>query len=169
MSTTKANPHAHALEVMTHRGIVYPAETLTAQEHNPNVPLSAICAFLMLETSGGHNVFGHDPTIFVGAGTVTRAKYRAYVAQRDRTGKCQGVGPGQLTSKWLQDLADKRGGCHVPVHNISVAAWYLGTLHKASGSWQLAFQHYNGSGPAAVAYGKRGAALMHVFHWEFDR
>ena len=50
---------------------------------------------LQKESGGGSNVFGHDPTIFVGAGTVTRAKYLEYKRQRVASGNTlmQGVGP----------------------------------------------------------------------------
>ena len=48
---------------------------------------------LIKESGGGKNVFGHDPTIFVGAGTVTKAKYLEYkkrrVASGNKRGSCE--------------------------------------------------------------------------------
>jgi len=123
-----------------------------------------LCAVLMLETSGGRNVYGHDPTIFIGAGEVTEANYRAYKAVREQTGECQGVGPAQLTSASLQDEADQVGGCWQPEHNIAVAAHYLKqllTLH--ADSVQAACAAYNGTGPAAELYGQRAVALVAHF------
>lgn len=55
--------------------------------------------FALIEhESGGKNIFGHDPTIYVGAGDVTKAKYLAYKRQRGSSGRggMQGVGPCQL-------------------------------------------------------------------------
>lgn len=61
------------------------------------LPFPVLCAVLEKETGGGANIFGHDPTIFVGAGTVTKAKYLEYKAERDRfapkSHQMQGVGP----------------------------------------------------------------------------
>ena len=70
----------------------------------------------MQETSGGANIFGHDTTIFAGAGEVTKSKYLAYKKQRGPKGEggMQGVGPLQLTFFTLQDEADDRGGCWKP-------------------------------------------------------
>jgi hypothetical protein len=167
MSTT-THPHHQALADMRAFHINYPQEALAASEKH-DVPLSAICAVLRMETGGGRNVFGHDgvrnPALK--GGPVTRDTYRAYVKARDRGLGNQGVGPGQLTASFLQNLADQWGGCWKPAHNISVMTWHLGQLHKAFGSWRLAFQHYNGSGPAAVAYGRSADALMDFFHARF--
>jgi hypothetical protein len=78
---------------------------------------------LVEQESGFANTFGHDPTIFAGAGTVTKAKYLAYKAKRGANGRggMQGVGPCQLTFYTYQDRADKLGGCWVARHNIHVA------------------------------------------------
>src|SRR5919206_5294985 len=85
-------------------GIVHPRITV-AEAQRAGLRLPIACAMLEKESSGGHNVFGHDPTIFVGAGQVTREKYRAYKKQRGPEGKggMQGVGPMQLTWYSIQD------------------------------------------------------------------
>ena len=106
--------------------------------------LAVLCAVLEQETGGGRNVFGHDPTIFVGAGEVTRAKYLAYRRERDRTGKMQGVGPMQLTWKGYQDLADRYGGCWRPRINVRVGAQILGGGIRGRGLLR-ALRSYNGS------------------------
>ena len=59
--------------------------------------LATAAALLMQETGGGKNIYGHDPTIFAGAGEVTRDNYAEYRRQRDamRPRRMQGVGPMQ--------------------------------------------------------------------------
>lgn len=144
-------------------GIVYPVWTNRAA-HLHNVPLPLLCAFLMQETGGGRNVFGHDPTIFVGAGDVTQAKYLAYRHLRDFTHECQGVGPMQLTSRSLQDAADQAGGCWIPRVNIAVGAHLIRQLlDQHPGNPTDAYAAYNGSGPAARRYAIRIAALRQHF------
>lgn len=146
---------AHLLPVATRlrrAGMVYPSWTNRAATLH-DVPLPLLCAFLMQESGGGHNVYGHDPTIFVGAGPVTEANYRAYAHLRDRTGLCQGVGPMQLTSRSLQLEADQAGGCWFPRANIAVGAHLIaGLLRSHPGNPHAACAAYNGSGPAAERY-----------------
>lgn len=109
--------------------------------------LAALCAVLEQETEGGENVFGHDRTIFVGAGKVTKLKYQAYKHARGVTGRggMQGVGPMQLTYYSYQDAADKYGGCWKPRFNVRVGAEKLVRDFKHTGSWHGAFRSYNGS------------------------
>jgi hypothetical protein len=144
-------------------GIVFPDYTRRAAALE-KLDLPFLCAILMMETSGGLNIYGHDPTIFIGAGAVTEANYAAYKHLRDATGECQGVGPSQLTSRSLQEEADAVGGCWQPEHNIAVGAHFLAGLVSAhGGNLQAAATAYNGSGPAAEAYGVRVMALREHF------
>jgi hypothetical protein len=46
---------------------------------------------------------------------------------------------------------------------------FLGGLINSAGSLELGFQHYNGSGPAAVAYGERLVAMQQDWHQRFVR
>lgn len=134
----------------------------------PGLPLSMACAMLQMETNGA-NVFGHDPVrrgqVF--GGRVTRARYLFYKARRRALGN-QGVGPCQLTSTFLQDDADRRGGCWKPLHNMEVGFLFLRGLYQKHGTAQLAFQFYNGSGAAAVHYGDVAANLVGVWHRRFS-
>ncbi len=144
-------------------GIVWPNYTRRAASL-AGVPLPFLCAILMLETSGGLNIYGHDPTIFEGAGAVTKANYAAYLHLRKATGLVQGVGPCQLTSASLQDEADAAGGCWQPEHNLGVGAHFLAELVKShAGNLQAAAAAYNGTGPAAEQYGARAVALVEHF------
>lgn len=113
----------------------------------------ALALAILEQESGGKNVFGHDPTIFIGAGEVTKAKYLAYREQRRASGnrKMQGVGPMQLTWWEYQDQADNLGGAWVPKYNMRAGYRRLADLIKAHGTW-TGVERYNGSGPAAQAY-----------------
>lgn len=131
--------------------------------------LSACCTMLQVET-GGANIYGHDPVRRGQSfgGHVTHANYFAYKVRRKLGMGNQGVGPCQLTSPGLQDAADRRGGCWKPLHNMTVGFDFLAELLGRHGTWRLAFQHYNGSGPAAVHYGDTAAALIKLWHNRFN-
>ena len=122
---------------------------MAARSCGLNVALA--CSILEQETGGGVNEYGHDPTIFVGAGKVTFLNYRAYRALRDRTGKCQGVGPVQLTAASRQNAADKAGGCWRPLVNMKTGFCELADSISRDGL-RMAVVGYNGSGPAAEHY-----------------
>jgi hypothetical protein len=133
-------------------GIVHPLWALL-EARRAGVPYSLACALLMRESGGGRNVFGHDPTICVGWGAVTRAKYRLYLSERKRSGNrlMQGVGPLQLTWWSTQDAADREGGCWKWRPNVRVGLRSLAALIREHGHW-AGIARYNGSGPAATAY-----------------
>lgn len=140
---------AALVQRMRANGILMPVRTLIAAR-KAKLPLPLACALLMQESGGGRNVFGHDPTIFTGAGEVTREKYLAYKAQRGRE-RMQGVGPCQLTWWEFQDEADRRGGCWNPEINMQVGFERLAFLTKRFGV-RDGIRRYNGSGPAAERY-----------------
>jgi hypothetical protein len=108
--------------------------------------LAVLCAVLEQETGGGRNVFGHDPTIYRGAGTVTKKKYLAYRQARGPKGRggMQGVGPMQLTWYSYQDAADRIGGCWIPRYNVRVGATLLARSIRTYGL-KRALWKYNGS------------------------
>jgi hypothetical protein len=128
------------------------------------VPISL--AFALFEhESGFRKVFGHDPTIFVGAGLVTKAKFVAYRAARRASGNrlMQGVGEGQLTWWETQDLADRYGGCHTAAANVQVALLTLAARIREHGEAK-GIARYNGSGPAAEAYSRNLRARAAAWH-----
>jgi hypothetical protein len=133
-----------------------------AREHG--VPLSL--AFALFEhESAFRKVFGHDPTIYAGAGVVTRVKYLAYRAARRAAGNrpMQGVGEGQLTWWETQDRADALGGCWTADANVGVALLTLAArIHELGEAAGVA--RYNGAGPAAQAYSRQVRAAAHVWH-----
>ncbi len=122
---------------------------------------AAACALLVQESGGGKNEWGHDPTIFIGGGTfgqpVTEESYAAYKAERDKTGKMQGVGPTQLTWKGYQDQADALGGCWQPLVNMVVGFGIIAGYRAAGLSWWDCWKRYNGSDAYADQMVKRQA------------
>lgn len=140
------------------------ALTIVERARANSIPVSLGFALIQKETNFA-NVFGHDPTIFVGRGLVTHAKYEVYKHERGVNGHggMQGVGPAQLTWYAYQDLADKRGGCWMPEHNISVGFWLLANLMRVHG-YVNGVAAYNGVGPAATRYSEEVRALAHLWH-----
>jgi soluble lytic murein transglycosylase-like protein len=126
------------------------------------VPISLAFAMVEQESGNGANIFGHDDTIFAGAGKVTREKYLRYRQERGKT-RMQGVGPMQLTWYELQDDADRLGGCWIPKYNIRVGFRHLAQLIKQYGH-DLGVERYNGSGPAAVEYRRSVLAREKKWH-----
>lgn len=134
-------------------GMKMPVRTLmAARSCGLNVALA--CSVVMQETGGGVNEYGHDPTVFVGAGNVTRWNYRQYLVMRNTPhygARCQGVGPVQLTYWGFQDRADALGGCWRPLVNMKVGFADLARNIRVDGLRE-GVRSYNGSGPAADAY-----------------
>lgn len=112
------------------------------------IPFYIACAFLMQETSGGRNVWGHDDTWMIGYPHVNRETYLVYKAHRDRFGS-QGVGPMQLTFWSIQDEADQLGGCWIPEHNMRVGFRLLLSFRQSAPPgvrpWWYAAKRYNGA------------------------
>lgn len=142
------------IAILRAHGIDYPEWTIQAARR-AGLKLAYACAMLEKETGGGQNIFGHDPTIFIGAGQVTPAKYRAYKRARLASGNrlMQGVGGTQLTWWSIQDAADRLGGCFKPLYNMTIGFASLAALIRKYGP-QHGAAAYNGSGPAAEAYGR---------------
>jgi murein DD-endopeptidase MepM/ murein hydrolase activator NlpD len=145
-------------------------DIIIAEARRSKVPVSLVCAVIEAESSFT-NVFGHDPVpnpIKSIHGqpnlVVTEALYKTYVRHRDNGEKCQGVGPMQLTSKFLQDRADELGGCFKPGPNIRTGVERLGVLIKARGSMHGALVGYNGS----TAYADAVIKLQKVWHTRLE-
>lgn len=138
---------------MRRLGMKMPIRTLiAARSCSLSVPLA--CSILMQETGGGVNEFGHDPTIFVGAGAVTKAKYLKYRIERDRLGygtRCQGVNVTQLTYVGFQARADGMGGCWKPLVAMRVGFADLAHNVRVDGLRE-GVRAYNGGGAAADKY-----------------
>lgn len=153
--------------VKTPRGEPRPigmALIIVEEAQRAGIPVSLGFALIEQET-GFQNIFGHDPTIFVGAGKVTKQKYLSYKSRRGPTGRggMQGVGPGQLTWYATQDAADRLGGCWVPRYNIRVAFTTLEGNIKSKGL-HSGIAAYNGTGPAAQRYADTVLARQAKWH-----
>lgn len=138
--------------VAREHGILQPRLAWRASQA-AGLPYWAACAFLMQETSGGRNVWGHDPTWMVGFPVLNKDTYSVYKTHRSRFGS-QGVGPMQLTYHAFQDQADSLGGCWDPYVNMVVGFGLIANYAETS-TWREAARRYNGSGPAAEAYADR--------------
>jgi len=131
---------------------------IVLEARRADIPISLAFALIEQE-SGFSNVFGHDPTIFQGAGKVTKAKYLDYKRARGTPGRrMQGVGPAQLTWWEFQDRADRLGGAWVARRNIRVAFEHLGGLLKHH-STRDALAIYN-AGNARSRQGQNYAASV---------
>ena len=114
--------------------------------------LAAAATLLEKESSGGHNVFGHDKVrtggFYEKGGEVTEEKYRNYKAHRNELG-AQGVGPTQLTTPAFQNRADElgkrlgHGGCFDFRINCQVGFEILADFIKDHGVHD-GFRIYNG-------------------------
>lgn len=140
------------VEIMRRHGIRNP-QIAYEEAARAHLPLHLACALLDQESGGGRNVFGHDPTICVGWGSVTWLKYAAYKARRRASGNrlMQGIGPCQLTWWSTQDRADREGGCWRPRFNMRVGFRTLAANVDLYGL-HAGVRAYNGSGPAAERY-----------------
>jgi murein DD-endopeptidase MepM/ murein hydrolase activator NlpD len=141
-------------------------DIIIAESRRSNVPVSLVCA-VMEDESSFTNVFGHDPVrnpIKSINGqpdlVVTEARYKAYVQHRAKGEGLQGVGPMQLTARFLQDRADELGGCFKPAPNIRTGVERLGALIKERGSMHGALVGYNGS----TAYADAVIKLQKIWH-----
>ena len=134
------------------------------QARESGIPISLGFALIEQE-SNFKNVFGHDDSIFKGAGPVTKSKYLEYKRLRDsrHPKRMQGVGPAQLTWYEYQDRADARGGAWIPKHNISVAFDHLATLINSKGMRE-GIKAYNGTGDAAENYANSVLARQQKWH-----
>jgi soluble lytic murein transglycosylase-like protein len=77
-------------------------------------------------------------------------------------GKSHGI--MQIYSTAHPDYDVARGKADV-AYNIEYGAKFLAGLYKRYGNWQEAVVHYNGSGPAAVAYGSSVMSLAQQKPW----
>jgi hypothetical protein len=167
MTTTTDVDNDHCVAVAANHGCREGLGRLIVQWcRHYKVPISLGFALFEHE-SGFRKVFGHDPTIFAGAGTVTKDKYLRYREQRRASGnrKMQGVGEGQLTWWETQELCDTRGGCWKAEAQVQTVIETIGARIRDHGYVQ-GIARYNGSGPAADRYSRdvrAGAARWHAW------
>jgi hypothetical protein len=149
-------------------GILEPRKAWKAAK-NADIPFWVMCAYLMQESAGGKNIYGHDvntdgtPKPFWGHGEVTKENYAAYKKERDvgityktrfpKLGyRRQGVGPMQLTWHTLQDEADSIGGCWNTYYNMLVGARLIkvyfddaiASFKTIEQAWHYSALKYNG-------------------------
>lgn len=161
--STQADRDRELAEVAKRHGANFSLRIIR-EARRAGIPVSLGFA-LVEQESDFSNVFGHDETIFAGAGLVTKAKYLKYKAQRGSTGRggMQGVGPCQLTWYEFQDKADHYGGCWLVQHNIRVAFEHLAGLIAERGEHH-GLAAYNGTGPAAQEYARSVRRRQEKWH-----
>ena len=64
------------VKLMREHAIVLPRITLQ-EARRAGLELAVACGVLEQESRGGDNVFGHDPTIFAGAGAALESRFDA--------------------------------------------------------------------------------------------
>ena len=109
------------------------ADTARRATRDAGIPYYVGCAFLLQETGGGRNVFGSDPTVFAGAGEVTRSKYLAYKEVRETHRRGAGHRADGADLAGVPDRADRLGGAGKRYANMLVGFRHLAALHRASG------------------------------------
>lgn len=131
----------------------------------------AACCAMAQEESGGRMVWGGDPwdqaayplglalPATLNEQPVTETDYHVYRDRRNLGYQPQGCGIPQLTRPALQRAAELAGGCWVPFYNARVGFAVLRELFDSHALPAAAFAAYNGSGPAADAYGVRVGLL----------
>lgn len=155
-----------AIHVARANGLLMPHSAWRAHQRT-GVPFYVLAAFLMQETGGGVNEYGHDvdstgtPRPFWGVPEVTQENYAVYLHERDlgvveakqfpHLGRrSQGVGPMQLTYYAYQDRADHEGGCWDPAVNIRVGAEILAEKYAVLHDWHKVARSWNGRESYAV-------------------
>lgn len=128
----------------------------------------AVAATMIEKESGGRNVWGSDGVAtgghYVKGAAVTQADYLNYRAAVNANQILrQGCGPAQCTSAGYQNSADALGGCWLPVPNMRAGFRGLQAMINEYGTYG-GFQHYNGSGPAAIAYAN--SAMSRYAVWQ---
>lgn len=154
-----------AAAVLTAYGIGLADELVEAAQAE-GIEMAAAAAMIEKE-SGGRNVWGSDGVAtgghYVKGAQVTQADYLAYrAAVAANQILRQGCGPAQCTSAAYQVSADVLGGCWLPVPNMRAGFRGLQAMINAYGVYG-GFEHYNGSGPAAIAYANDAVAKYQVW------
>lgn len=162
MTTKKTRTKTTAVRTLTQAGVpldVAWAARDAAVKHD--VPLARLIAVAEAE-SGFRNVWGHDSGKWREPGEVTKLGVVRYFSVPAAL-RPNGAGVWQLTWPEYQDRAQAAGGLHDVYSQASVAATVLKGL-PGSGSTAAGISRYNGSGPAAQAYGRR----VHIreAHWQ---
>lgn len=170
-SPSKIRARQRRAKIARAHGFHY-TRTIAKEAQRAGLDYDLAFALVQQESGDGSNVFGHDPTIFVGAGKVTRRKYQAYKRQRGDHGQggMQGVGPVQLTYYTFQDRADQLGGCWRGSRNIRVGfqdlahliVSFRGDVRKALGAYNGGVAHPN------LAYADSVLAHRKVWHERFN-
>lgn len=168
---TEAERDEELRRVISDYGIANAADCVQAHHHTLAGLNLSDCLALLENESTGRNIFGGEGSACPSRwyeGPVTRYRYTIYKVRRNLGMSPNGVGPTQLTDPGLQKEAEKAGGCWKPYYNMIVGFHLLRELQQQHGR-EEGFRAYNGSGPAAVAYGARAIERAQIWHDRFVR
>ena len=136
-------------------GILNP-RMVVAEAKRAGLRLDYACAMLQKETGGGSNVFGHDPTIFVGAGNVDEGEVSGLQApargQRQQADAGRRADPAHLLD--AAGPGGRPGRLLEPADQHARRLQAPGRSHPPATARRIGARRYNGSGDAAVAYSK---------------
>lgn len=149
-----------ALQVLQDHDVLKP-RVVIEEAKRAGLPLRYALAMLQKETGiPQKNIFGCDH----GAGkafchqNVTEARVKKLLASN----LANGVGWTQLTYRPFVFEAQKLGGAHKPRFQMRVGFKVLAGLQDQFGP-QQGFARYNGSGPAAQAYGREAMQFANTW------
>jgi hypothetical protein len=154
-------PEQHRLKVLQRHDVEKPSVVI---EEARRAGLRLDYALAMLEKETGipqRNIFGCDH----GAGKafchehVTEHRVKKLLD----SGLANGVGWTQLTYRPFVIQAQSLGGAHKPRNQMRVGFNVLADLIRANGP-ERGFARYNGSGPAADAYGREAVRIAKKWH-----
>lgn len=159
---TGAKTETELARLLKEQGFAYGPQLLLARTVSlVGLPLAYA---LVMHESAGQNIWGHDyyyggqKAPGWGWGAVTEANVDLFLVQRNASGRSNGCGLTQLTSRSLQDECMQAGGLWVPQHQMAVGLHDLHGLIAENGL-EAGVAAYNGSGPAAVMYSQEVLAL----------
>lgn len=113
-----------------------------------DVPFYVACT-LMEKESHGKNVYGNDEGGMLSGFSkpVNRSNFEAFWHEVSRGRTSNGVGPSQITSRWLiEEMFDNGLRPWIVLDNMKFGLTYIRSLHRqANGSWWEAARRYNGS------------------------
>lgn len=145
------------LQIMQGEGFMFPTYTMQVCKVF-EIPLFVECAYLVIESFNGQNIWHNDDTWMVGsalravdAETVYEHTYNVYTVYRSKFGY-QGVGPNGLTSKPFQDRGDFYGGAWHPRSNMAGACSWFAERRTAGDTWDEIAHAYN---PGSSTYVER--------------
>lgn len=145
------------IEALKGKGVKRPAMVI-AEALRARILVASAIAMLEMETGiPQKNIFGCDWGVGVAFChmKVTARRVKKLIAD----GRANGVGWTQLTFMGFVVAAQRMGGAAFPRYQMRVGFKTLRANFDQYGTLEAMYSHYNGTGPAAEAYGRRAVGL----------